>query len=137
MSKTYNCGQVIGHLGATPVIRTFQNGGEVANLSVATSDYYKNKAGEGVEKTQWHNVVVFNKHFIEVAKKLQKGDLVQAIGKMETRKFVDSKGIERYTTEIVIRPFSGELNPLKTKDTITAGADEAALPPEQEAPAEA
>ena len=99
---------LIGNLGRDPEVRTFQNGGRVANLSLATTERWK-KDGEQKERTEWHRVVVFNESLVGVAEKyLHKGSKVYLEGQLETRKFT-SDGIERYTTEVVMRPYRSEL----------------------------
>jgi single-strand DNA-binding protein len=103
--------QVIGNLGKDPEIRTMQNGGRVANLSVATSEQWKDRqSGERREKTEWHRVVVFNDGLVTVCENyLSKGSKVYLEGQIETRKFTDQSGQERYTTEVVLRPYKSEL----------------------------
>ncbi|WP_316207502.1 single-stranded DNA-binding protein [Bradyrhizobium sp. SZCCHNR3118] len=97
-----------GRLGKDPEIRRMQNGNEVCNLSVATSERWKDKRdGEWKEKTEWHNVVVFNENTIKfIDKNLAKGDLVFLMGKIQTRKWQDQSGADRYSTEIVIPQFA-------------------------------
>ena len=104
--------QIIGNLGADPEIRTLPGGAIVANLSVATSDSWTNKeTGEKQEKTQWHRVVIFNEPLVTnvVEKFMHKGSRVFLEGQLETRKWQDREGTDRYSTEIVLRPFRGEL----------------------------
>ncbi|GAA0005236.1 single-stranded DNA-binding protein [Bradyrhizobium elkanii] len=99
---------LLGRLGKDPEIRRMQNGNEVANLSVATSERWKDKRdGEMKEKTEWHNVVVFNEHTIKfIDKNLAKGDQVYLEGKLQTRKWQDQSGADRYSTEIVVPQFA-------------------------------
>ncbi|MBP1297007.1 MULTISPECIES: single-stranded DNA-binding protein [Bradyrhizobium] len=99
---------LLGRLGKDPEIRRMQNGNEVANLSVATSERWKDKRdGEMKEKTEWHNVVVFNEHTIKfIDKNLAKGDQVYLEGKIQTRKWQDQSGADRYSTEIVVPQFA-------------------------------
>ena len=93
--------QLIGRLGADPEVRFLPDGNPVANLRIATDESFKNQAGEKVQKTEWHRVVLFNR-FAEVASDyLKKGRLVMVQGKLRTRKWTDQKGIDRFTTEIV------------------------------------
>jgi single-strand DNA-binding protein len=111
MSGSVNKATLIGHLGKDPEIRTFQNGGRVANLSIATSESWKDKeSGERKERTEWHRVSITSDGLVTVAEKyLSKGAKVYVEGKLETRKWTDRDGIERYSTEVVLRPYSGEL----------------------------
>ena len=127
MAGSVNKVILIGNLGRDPEIRTFQNGGRVANLSVATSESWKDRAtGERKEKTEWHRVVIFNDKLVEVVEKyLRKGAKVYLEGQLETRKWTDQSGAEKYTTEVVLRPFRGELTMLDGRggggDTGTGG----------------
>lgn len=101
---------VLGRLGKDPEVRNFQNGGKVVNLRLATSERYKDREGNQQERTEWHSVAIFNEKLGEVAQKyLHKGSEVYLEGKLETRKWQDQSGQERYATEIVLRPFGGEL----------------------------
>jgi single-strand DNA-binding protein len=105
---------LIGNLGRDPEIRAMQSGGRVCNLAIATSETWRDKAsGERKEKTEWHRVVLFNDALIGVAERyLKKGSKVYIEGQLETRKWADQGGQERYTTEIVLRPYRGELTML-------------------------
>jgi single-strand DNA-binding protein len=105
-----NKATIMGHLGRDPEIRTTQNGTKIANFSVATSERWKNKqTSEYDERTQWHNVVVFNDRLVPlIEKRLQKGSLVYVEGQIETRKWQDQSGNDKYTTEIVLR-YNGEI----------------------------
>ncbi|MEE8270311.1 MAG: single-stranded DNA-binding protein [Alphaproteobacteria bacterium] len=111
MAGSVNKVILIGNLGRDPEVRTFQNGGRVANLSVATSESWKDRnTGERREKTEWHRVAIFNENLVGVAERfLRKGSKVYLEGQLETRKFTDQSGAERYTTEVVLRQFRGEL----------------------------
>lgn len=101
---------ILGRLGRDPEARSFSNGGKVVNLRIATSERWKDKAGEQQERTEWHSVAIFNEKIADVAEKyLRKGSEVYIEGALETRKWTDQAGAERYTTEIVVRPFRGEL----------------------------
>lgn len=101
---------IIGRLGRDPESRSFQNGGKVVNLRVATSETWKDKAGDRQERTEWHAVAIFNEKLGEVAEKyLRKGSEVYLEGQLETRKWQDKEGQERYTTEVVLRQFRGEI----------------------------
>lgn len=102
---------VIGNLGKDPEIRSLQSGGKVASFSVATSERWKDKAtGERKERTEWHNIVVFNEGLVGVVESyLKKGSKVYVEGMMQTRKWQDKNGVDRYTTEIVLKQFRGEI----------------------------
>lgn len=117
MAGSVNKVILIGNLGNDPEIRSFQNGGRVANLSVATSESWKDKAtGERKEKTQWHRVVVSNENLVGICEKyLKKGSKVYLEGQLETRKYTDKDGSEKYTTEVVLRPYRGEITMLDGK----------------------
>jgi single-strand DNA-binding protein len=108
---------LVGNLGKDPEIRTMQSGDKVANFSVATSESWKDKAsGERKEKTQWHNVVVWNQGLVTIVERyIKKGSKVYLEGQLETRKYTDSAGVEKWTTEVVLRPFRGELTMLDSK----------------------
>ncbi|WP_207537657.1 single-stranded DNA-binding protein [Sabulicella rubraurantiaca] len=101
---------ILGRLGKDPEVRNFQNGGKVVNLRVATSERYKDREGQQQERTEWHSVAIFNEKLGEIAERyLRKGSEVYLEGQLETRKWQDQSGQERYTTEIVLRNFRGEL----------------------------
>ena len=102
---------LVGNLGRDPEARNFANGGKVVNLSVATSDRWRDKAsGEQRERTEWHRVAIFNDRLADIAERyLRKGSSVYLEGQLETRKWQDQSGQDRYTTEIVLRQFRGEL----------------------------
>jgi single-strand DNA-binding protein len=107
---------LIGRLARDPETRNFQNGGIVCNLRVATSRSWKDRnSGERVEKTEWHTVAIFAEPKAKYAQNtMRKGDMVQLEGSLETRKWTDQAGQDRYSTEIVIRPFEGDLNLIPT-----------------------
>ncbi|EHL99354.1 single-strand binding family protein [Acetobacteraceae bacterium AT-5844] len=114
---------LIGNLGRDPEVRSFQNGGRVVNLRIATTETYKDREGNRQEKTEWHSVAIFNEKLGEIAEKcLRKGSKVYLEGKLETRKWTDQQGQERYSTEIVLRPFGSELVLLDGKGQ--GGADD-------------
>lgn len=107
---------LVGHLGADPEARSMTNGGEVVNLRLATSETWKDKGGARQERTEWHSVVIFNENIGRVAKSyLRKGSRVYLEGSLQTRKWTDQNGNDKYTTEIVIQRFRGELVLLDTK----------------------
>jgi len=108
---------LVGNLGADPESRSFQNGGEVVNLRVATSETWKDRDGNRQEKTEWHSVAIFNEYLGRVAKSyLRKGSKVYLEGQIQTRKWQDQSGNDRYTTEIVLQKFRGELVLLDSRD---------------------
>jgi single-strand DNA-binding protein len=101
---------LVGNLGADPEARSLNNGGEVVNMRIATSESWKDKDGQRQERTEWHNVVIFNENLGRVAKSyLRKGSKVYIEGQIQTRKWTDQTGNDRYTTEIVLQRFRGEL----------------------------
>lgn len=110
--------QLIGHLGKDPEVRTFQSGGRVASFSVATSQSWKDKAtGERKDRTEWHRVKIFNDQLVGVAEKyLRKGSKVYLEGALETTKYADkTTGEDKYTTEVVLRPYNGSIIMLDSK----------------------
>ena len=117
MAGSVNKVMLIGNLGRDPEVKTMQNGSKVCNLSVATSETWKDKAsGERKEKTEWHRVVVFNENIINVCENyLKKGSKIFVEGQLETRKWTDQSGAEKYSTEVVLRQYRGELTMLDTK----------------------
>jgi single-strand DNA-binding protein len=108
---------LVGNLGKDPEVRRMQSGDPVVNLSLATSETWRDKSsGERKEKTEWHRVVIFNKNLAEVAEKyLRKGSKVYVEGSLQTRKWTDKDGQEKYSTEVVLQNFRGELTMLDTK----------------------
>ena len=101
---------LVGNLGQDPESRTFSNGGEVVNLRIATSESWKDRDGNRQERTEWHSVAIFNENLGRVAKSyLRKGSKVYIEGQLQTRKWQDQSGNDRYTTEIVLQKFRGEL----------------------------
>jgi single-strand DNA-binding protein len=114
MAGSINKVILVGNLGRDPEIRSTQDGMRIANLAVATSETWRDKmSGERKERTEWHRVVIFNERLAEVAEKyLKKGSKVYVEGALQTRKWTDNSGQERYTTEIVLQRFRGELTML-------------------------
>jgi single-strand DNA-binding protein len=108
---------LVGNLGKDPESRSFANGGKVVSFSVATSESWKEKSsGERKEKTEWHNVSIFNEGIAGVAEKyLRKGSKVYLEGQLETRKWQDQSGNDRYSTDVVLRPFNSSLVLLDAK----------------------
>ena len=110
MAGSVNKVILVGNLGKDPEARSFQNGGEVVNFSVATSENYKDREGNRQEKTQWHNVAIFAEGLGKVAKNyLKKGSKVYLEGQLETRKWQGQDGQDKYTTEVVLRQFNSTL----------------------------
>ena len=116
MAGSVNKVILVGNLGKDPESRSFQNGGKVVSFSIATSESWKDKSsGEKRDKTEWHNISVFNENAANFAERfLKKGSKVYIEGQLETRKWQDKDGNDRYTTEVVIRPFKGELTSLES-----------------------
>lgn len=127
MAGSVNKVILVGNLGRDPEVRTFQNGGKVCNFSLATSESWKDKqSGERKDKTEWHNVVIKNEALVGVAERyLKKGSKVYLEGKIESRKYTDKDGTEKYITEVVIPAYRGELTML---DSAGGRSDSAALP---------
>ena len=137
MSGSVNKVILVGNLGKDPEIRTTQDGKKVANFSVATSESWKDRSsGERKEKTEWHNVVVFNEGLASIAESyLKKGSKVYLEGQLKTRKWVDQRtGQDRYTTEIVLQGFSGTLTMLNKVERNDEGVAEDQQPAPQSAP---
>ena len=108
---------LVGNLGADPEARSLNSGGEVVNMRVATSEQWKDRDGNRQERTEWHNVVIFNENLGRVAKSyLKKGSKVYLEGQIQTRKWTDQTGNDRYTTEVVLQKFRGELVLLDSRD---------------------
>lgn len=108
---------LVGNLGADPEARSLNNGGEVVNLRVATSESWKDRDGNRQERTEWHQVAIFNENLGKVAKSyLRKGSKVYLEGQIQTRKWQDQSGNDRYSTEVVLQRFRGELVLLDSRD---------------------
>lgn len=108
---------IVGNLGADPEVRSFNNGGKVCNLRIATSESWKDKStGERKEKSEWHSVAIFQEGLVGVCEKyLRKGSKVYIEGKLQTRKWQDQSGNDRYSTEVVLQGFDGKLEMLDGK----------------------
>ncbi len=121
MAGSLNKVMLIGNLGADPEIRSFQNGGKVANLRIATSETWKDRnTGERQERTEWHTVAIFSEGLVGVVERyLRKGSKVYVEGQLQTRKWQDQSGNDRYSTEVVIRGMNGSLTML---DSAQGGA---------------
>jgi single-strand DNA-binding protein len=114
MAGSVNKVILIGNLGADPEVRTFQNGGKVCNLRIATSETWKDRnTNERKERTQWHTVAIFSEPLVRVAEQyLKKGSKIYVEGQLETRKWQDQSGADRYSTEVVLRPYTSTLTML-------------------------
>jgi len=126
MAGSVNKVILVGNLGRDPEVRSTQDGTKVANLSLATSENWKDKnSGERRERTEWHRVVIFNERLADVAEKyLKKGSKVYIEGQLQTRKWTDQSGTEKYTTEVVLQRFRGELTMLDGRGGAPADAGE-------------
>ncbi len=125
MAGSVNKVIIIGNLGRDPEVRSFPNGGKVCNLRIATSERWKDRnSGETREKTEWHSVAIFSEPLVRIAEQyLKKGSTVYIEGQLETRKWQDQSGADRYTTEVVLRPYKGELTMLGGRgDTGSSGS---------------
>jgi single-strand DNA-binding protein len=115
---------LVGNLGDDPEARSLNNGGEVVNLRVATSESWKDRDGNRQERTEWHRVVIFNENLGRVAKQyLRKGSQVYLEGQIQTRKWTDQSGQDRYSTEVVLQRFRGELVLLGRREGGGSGDD--------------
>ena len=117
MAGSVNKVIIMGNLGKDPEIRNFPNGGRVCNFSVATSETWRDKnSGEKQERTQWHNISILSDPLVNIAERfLKKGSKVYLEGQLETRKWQDNSGSDRYSTEIVLRPYKGEITLIDNK----------------------
>ena len=117
MAGSINKVIIIGNLGSDPEVRNFPNGGKVCNLSIATSENWKDRnTGERREKTEWHRIAIFSEPLVRVAEQyLRKGSKVYLEGQLETRKWQDQSGADRYSTEVVLRPYRSELTMLDSR----------------------
>jgi len=110
MAGSLNKVMLIGNLGQDPEVRSFQNGGKVCNLRIATSETWKDKEGQRQERTEWHTVAIFSEGLVRVCENyLKKGSKVYIEGSLQTRKWQDQNGQDRYSTEVVLRGFGGTL----------------------------
>ncbi len=124
MAGSVNKVILVGNLGKDPEVRTLNSGDKVVNLRIATSESWRDRtSGERKEKTEWHQVVIFNENLVKVAESyLKKGSTVYIEGALQTRKYTDQSGAERYSTEIVLQKFRGELTMLGGRGGGEAGA---------------
>ncbi|MEL6608354.1 MAG: single-stranded DNA-binding protein [Pseudomonadota bacterium] len=125
MAGSVNKVILIGNLGQDPEVRNFQNGGKVCNLRIATSENWKDRnTGERREKTEWHTVAIFNEGLVRIAEQyLRKGSKVYLEGQLETRKWQDQNGQDRYSTEVVLRNYAGNLTMLDGRNSGGGGGD--------------
>ncbi|MFV0322070.1 MAG: single-stranded DNA-binding protein [Alphaproteobacteria bacterium] len=126
MAGSVNKVILVGNLGRDPEVRFMNDGGKVVQLSIATSESWRDKqSGERREKTEWHRVVIFNENLANIAEQYcRKGTSVYVEGQLQTRKWTDQSGQERYTTEIVLQRFRGELTLLGSRgDSQSSGGD--------------
>ncbi len=123
MAGSVNKVILLGNLGADPEVRTFQNGGKVCNLRIATSERWKDRnTGEQREKTEWHTVAIFNEGLVRVAEQyLRKGSKVYIEGQLQTRKWQDKDGNDRYSTEVVLQGFNSNLTMLDSRSSEEGG----------------
>lgn len=129
MAGSVNKVILVGNLGREPEVRHSPDGGKIVNFTLATSESWKDRtSGERRDRTEWHRVVIFNDKLGEVAEKyLRKGSKVFIEGQLQTRKWTDQQGVERYTTEIVLSKFRGELTMLESKGSSEGSFDTSAL----------
>ncbi len=125
MAGSLNKVTLIGNLGADPEVRTFNNGGKVCNLRIATSERWRDKnTGENREKTEWHSVAIFSEGLVRVCEQyLRKGSSVYIEGKLQTRKWQDQSGNDRYSTEVVLQGFDSRLIMLDSRNSGGGGGD--------------
>jgi len=128
---------LLGRLGKDPEVRNFQNGGKVVNFSVATSERWKDSDGNQKERTEWHNVAIFNEHLAGVSEKyLRKGAQVYLEGQLQTRKWQDQSGQDRFTTEVVLPRFGGAITLIGGKGDGGGDAPANDAPRQRKAPAD-
>ncbi len=125
MAGSLNKVMIIGNLGADPEVRTFGNGGRVCNLRIATSESWRDKnTGERREKTEWHTVAIFSEGLVKICEQyLKKGSKVYVEGALQTRKWQDQSGNDRYSTEVVLQGFNGTLTMLDGRSGGSGGGD--------------
>ena len=117
---------LIGNLGRDPEVKTMQNGGKIVNLSLATTESWRDKAtGEKRDKTEWHRVVIFNEALAKICEQyLKKGSKIFIEGQIETRKWQDQSGQDKYSTEVVLRPYTGNLTMLDGRSGDSMGGSQ-------------
>ena len=124
MAGSINKVILVGNLWRDPEVRSLPDGGKIVNLSIATSERWKDRnSGEQREKTEWHRVVIFNENLARIAEQyLSKGSTVYLEGQLQTRKWTDQQGVEKYTTEVVLQRYRGELTMLGGRDQSSVSA---------------
>ncbi|KEJ93971.1 single-strand binding protein [Pseudosulfitobacter pseudonitzschiae] len=124
MAGSLNKVMLIGHLGRDPEVRSFQSGGKVCNLRLATSESWKDRnTGERREKTEWHSIAIFQEGLVRIAEQyLKKGSLIMVEGQLQTRKWQDQSGADRYSTEVVLQGFNGSLQMLDKRGSDGGGS---------------
>ena len=134
MSGSVNKVILLGNLGRDPEVRSTQDGVKIVNLNIATSERWKDRnSGEQRERTEWHRVVIFNENLGRIAEQyLRKGSTVYLEGQLQTRKWTDQQGVEKYTTEVVLQRYRGELTLLGSRNEGAAAlsSDSGAMPSE-------
>ena len=123
MAGSVNKVILVGNVGQDPEVRQFQNGGQVCNLSIATSENWKDRnTGERREKTEWHRVAIFNEGLVRIVQQyVKKGSKLYIEGQLETRKWQDQNGQDKYTTEVVLRNYTGNLTMLDSRNSDSGG----------------
>ena len=136
MASSVNKVILIGNLGRDPEVRTFQNGNKLCNLRIATSETWRDKnSGERKERTEWHSVAIFSEPLAKVAEQyLRKGSKVYLEGQLETRKWQDQSGNDKYSTEVVLRPYSSTLTMLDGQSNDDSGGGYGAPQQQQHQP---
>jgi single-strand DNA-binding protein len=123
MAVSLNKAIIIGNLGKDPEIRYTQDGKEIAHFSVATSENWRDKnSGDKKEKVEWHKVVVFHLYYINIIRNAHKGSRIYVEGPLQTRKWNDNQGVERYVTEIVVQQYNGNIILLDQKESVGGGS---------------
>jgi len=134
MAGSVNKVILLGNLGRDPEVRSTQDGTKIVNLNIATSERWKDRnSGEQRERTEWHRVVIFNENLARIAEQyLRKGSTVYLEGQLQTRKWTDQQGVEKYTTEVVLQRYRGELTLLGSRNEGAAAlsSDSGAMPSE-------
>ncbi|MBT5812162.1 MAG: single-stranded DNA-binding protein [Rhodospirillaceae bacterium] len=116
MAGSINKVILVGNLGRDPEIRTTQNGAKVVNMRLATSEQWKDRDGNRQERTEWHSIVIFNEHLAGIAERyLHKGSKIYVEGQLQTRKWTDQQGVEKYTTEVMLGRFRGDIQMLDSR----------------------
>jgi len=116
MAGSINKVILVGNLGRDPEVRMTQNGAKVVNMRLATSEQWKDRDGNRQERTEWHSIVIFNDHLAGIAERfLHKGSKIYVEGQLQTRKWTDQQGVEKYTTEVMLGKFRGDIQMLDSR----------------------